>query len=1385
MGKSSMASSAPRGGQEQQPIAATTTNALKKSPPSPSKQSADPPSNTSVEPPSSSSQPPTATGVDQRELWQQSMANDCLALDESPQAQTEAQTTTDVMAKDALSETNHALDVEDDNSEGDEETSQISDSYHDEGPDSVSLAEEKESAVRKSLLFTLLTCLGMVFLMKYIEKCCECCQKGEDDDDNQAAAHLLGDNNGGGNGNGNANANITTNNSLVQQMAVQASQKAAASTANGSQAMATAASGTAAGGAGITTALVVAGTLTLTAAAVGVVTLQNTTGGGWMCDATKEPTRHTGHVVLYLQGIHDASWVSLPSRRARLEEVFLQEYNRLAGCEETYQRFLENVALEENGVEELVMGAETIFRTNWTASVSCGGACAELEPLFYIRATDYDDPSLNNNAASIGEVATSGQEGGQGSRKLKHALRRLQQDTTEDYTVVQQEAWFLQAFVSNFSRALTTELGGANPPGTESSVIVFDGYTLSPLDGSLVERIRADDQGSPFNIVDATQDILETTGSSSSQRPPFDDLIPQCQATPSQREETGYLHVMVENLDCQILQEKALLSQLENLFRAIFNRVGKGCEGAFQRVMQSASLASCTSMKAIDAEMGTVFFADMDWTAFVRCDGCSSVEPVFLSSFRRLRGRQLFEDAAFLESFVSNLTIELETYYQNEDGALDTIYAASLDTSDMQTVVQFTGQRPTGASLVESPAANIFDQKPPDQGSSAGPNEGEDAGNNAEQNNPEFSDSGNGANIFDQNHSPGNATAIADQESQLCELGPGETMTKEQGRVNILIENVSPQLLNLDDAGTRAALEDAFRKSYNTVSGQCEGDPKRIVEEASLISYNFGSRGDGANYVETSWKTSLSCSGCNPKEPLFLGGNQLSSAARALQLDVSSMLGQFSSEFSLALDTTIRAASGISTEDWQPITIFYIETLSSDGAEVMQSTGYHPQFYSSSGAGASRPKPSGGNNNPTVEDEDIETCKKALVLEDSNSDNLLNQMEYVGFVHRLIDHQNASVDMHQIRMSLNSYDSLPFSLQEGFDTFSEGGEIPIYGDKQQDAPVEQQSFLFGFCVFALNETALLSKSEFSQDQSSTTDVAAPTPVPTTASSTSSSYVPSTSTSTTTASEDATLSPSESNPYEEDSDTYTSSPSAYGPNTSGSHDGTTPSAAVPTTTLSPSTALTLSPTTAPTTAAAAGPLGKPPTYAAFATVSPLSPVQKLEYTLKFYINYDGFVDREPTDVEYEGLRVSLEAFFFKLIEREYEASPETDLKSHDLTLREPTYIPNSTEDRYSHSLQFESDFAFTGVNPPVEDLYNIFDQMSLEELTAEAVFAAKPRHGIFFYTAGILWTNNVDSGSSSTRSATKSKDYTVKRSGVSLEPSQKFPLFRDRASASDP
>lgn len=130
---------------------------------------------------------------------------------------------------------------------------------------------------------------------------------------------------------------------------------------------------------------------------------------------------------------------------------------------------------------------------------------------------------------------------------------------------------------------------------------------------------------------------------------------------------------------------------------------------------------------------------------------------------------------------------------------------------------------------------------------------------------------------------------------------------------------------------------------------------------------------------------------------------------------------------------------------------------------------------------------------------------------------------------------------------------------------------------------------------------------------------------------------------------------------------------------------------------------------------------------------------MQYQIKFYINYEGFEDREPTEAEYEGLRVALEAFFFRYIGQQYESNPQLALIHHDLAIVVAEYIPTPTEDRYTHRIVFQSDYAFDGGEPPVSEIFSFYDSMSLQQLTEEGVWPAEPFRGLFYYTAGIFWS----------------------------------------------
>ena len=153
---------------------------------------------------------------------------------------------------------------------------------------------------------------------------------------------------------------------------------------------------------------------------------------------------------------------------------------------------------------------------------------------------------------------------------------------------------------------------------------------------------------------------------------------------------------------------------------------------------------------------------------------------------------------------------------------------------------------------------------------------------------------------------------------------------------------------------------------------------------------------------------------------------------------------------------------------------------------------------------------------------------------------------------------------------------------------------------------------------------------------------------------------------------------------------------------------------------------------------------------------------MAYKIKFYIDYEGFVDREPTPEEYEGLRTSLEAYFFRLISGYYANSTNYVVTGHKLSLVKKEYIPNPTEDRYTHCLYFVSDFTFAGATPAAKEIFLVYDDMSLQQMTDEAIWTAEPQGGLFFATSGILWTTDADYGQGVTNNVTKSSGSGVLR-----------------------
>lgn len=149
--------------------------------------------------------------------------------------------------------------------------------------------------------------------------------------------------------------------------------------------------------------------------------------------------------------------------------------------------------------------------------------------------------------------------------------------------------------------------------------------------------------------------------------------------------------------------------------------------------------------------------------------------------------------------------------------------------------------------------------------------------------------------------------------------------------------------------------------------------------------------------------------------------------------------------------------------------------------------------------------------------------------------------------------------------------------------------------------------------------------------------------------------------------------------------------------------------------------------------------------------------EMRYEIKFFIDYAGFEDREPTEEEYAGLRVALEDFFFRYIGGKYENNTNTELLRHDLAILDKEYIPIPTEDRYSHRVEFKSDFIFDGLTPAMRDIWGHYDNMSLQQLTEQGVWSANPLYGLFYFTAGILWTQ-LEEGSTDTASENVSRAY---------------------------
>jgi hypothetical protein len=1051
-------------------------------------------------------------------------------------------------------------------------------------------------------------------------------------------------------------------------------------------------------------------------------------------------------------------WLTDKVQRQQLEQSFAETYNRVSGeCQGTYQRILKSATLDVIDWEQ----TDTYLRTHWSASVWCNVECPELEPLFYIPADDYDGAAVRLYGGSSTWTPVPMIEKDSLTRRLQ-----LQQHGND------QRAWFLLAFASNLTQALTKVIHGANAT-RQNPVTVFDGFTLSPIDGELVERIGSLDSGSPFSEINVTQDIINLIGVGSSQRPAYDEAVPVCPIASTQTKEAGNVNMMIENLDCSTLLESGALSQLEDLFRAVFNRVGNGCDGTFRRVMQNSVLIDCVPMMVTDLVRGEILYADTNWTSEVLCDGCKEPEPLFLQSYQR-RLRQL-QGSVFLKQFVANMTGEMNDLLGNGADKLDTFYGATLSTRNTNVVIESVGQRNSGGtpvdegfkwenpkvlnpngSIGENGSNNIFDQT----NSSSAPNStaGEDAGENVDGNTPP------------------------------CVTSNGESISYEKGRVNLMIENVPPDLVDFADTKNTEMMEAVFKDAYNSASGMCEGDFQRIVHNATLLTWSFSERGDGVPYVETKWIVNVSCSGCNPREPLFLksSSSDAASSSRRLQMDLSSLLGEFSTQFSSDFNDALKQmvlAEDPEAEGQTRMTVFYIESLSSDGSQSMLSTGYHPQFYLNIGGGIARPvrpeRPQEGSSwsesSPPTEwniTELMTACLKDLVIVDSNYNNLLERQEYVKYIHRYAQQIFPEIDIQLLQRDFHSFDRLPSDLQENFNMFSEGGTIRIYGDKKQaGAPIEQEHFLQNFCNgtadliwFDVTYTgpaveSTLSPTSVSPSMSPTASevgggvlVTLPLSKPTTAP----TRMPSLATLLPTSPpslaipivETAVPSMVPTSPSSSETSAptplvvVTAAPSS--PNTTylSVTNASSNTTAMPTATSLPTVVnITSTPTAAPTIPQSTV---SPTIRTIRPTPAPLS-VHAMLYSIKFYIDYEGFLDREPSPEEYEGLRASLEDYFFQLIDSHYKNSTEYKLTGHALALVQRDYIPNPIEDRYTQSLNFVSDFTFAGAEPSAAEIFDVFQYMSLQTLTDQAVWTAEPKEGIFYATSGILWTTDADYG----------------------------------------
>jgi hypothetical protein len=113
----------------------------------------------------------------------------------------------------------------------------------------------------------------------------------------------------------------------------------------------------------------------------------------------------------------------------------------------------------------------------------------------------------------------------------------------------------------------------------------------------------------------------------------------------------------------------------------------------------------------------------------------------------------------------------------------------------------------------------------------------------------------------------------------------------KEGRANFVIEGFPDDFVS----GHREQMQDLFVLVYNGLSGMCDGEYQRIVQNATMENINTIQGGPNKYYTYTQWLVMLTCAGCPDDNPLFpvLSSSSFSESRRLDEPAVSLMQNTF------------------------------------------------------------------------------------------------------------------------------------------------------------------------------------------------------------------------------------------------------------------------------------------------------------------------------------------------------------------------------------------------------------------------------------------------------------------------------------------------------------